>query len=285
MLPKCYEIDAMQAHEVAVLRVWAASEGWNPGLHDLQIVWDIAPESFVALRHGSDLVGGGSILNYSGQFGFMGLFIMREDHRSQGLGTTLWHWRRDTLLSRLSPGASIAMDGVVDMVPFYQRGGFEPAYQVFRYQGVAKGVTSQNIERVQQSDVDDLLLYDQPVSRIPRANFLRRWIAQPGGFAVCHRTDGVFTGYGAARPCDTGFKVGPLFADTPEIARGIAQALMAEFEGQQVQVDVPEPNDAGLELVEAFGFKKVFGCTRLYLGAALPLPLQRIFSVTSLEFG
>lgn len=284
-LPKGYDIGPMHPEEVAVLRSWAASEGWNPGLHDLQIVWDLAPESFLALRHGDDLVGGGSILNYSGQFGFMGLFIMRVDHRGQGLGQVLWHWRRDTLLDRLEPGASIAMDGVFDMVPFYKKGGFEPAYQVFRYEGLAHGTASPDVFPVGSEDVDSVIAYDRSVSHVPRSDFLRQWLFQPGGFAVaCKSGDGV-AGFGAARPCDAGFKIGPLFAETPDTAQKIAATLMAKFEGQQVQIDVPEPNQSGLALVRDLNLKEIFGCTRLYLGAALPLPLEKIFSVTSLEFG
>ena len=80
-LPEGYVIEPMTAADVDVLRGSAASEGWNPGLNDLRLVWDLAPESFVALRKGDALVGGGSILSYEGAFGFMGMFIMRADER------------------------------------------------------------------------------------------------------------------------------------------------------------------------------------------------------------
>ena len=228
-LPEGYVIEPMTAADVDVLRGWAASEGWNPGLNDLRIVWDLAPESFVALRKGDALVGGGSILSYEGAFGFMGLFILRADERGKGLGTALWYWRRDTLRSRLKPGASIAMDGVFEMVPFYQRGGFEPAYQVLRYQGTAQGSDTKDVSVLTQADFDDIDAYDRPIAQVPRAAFLRRWLTQPGGFAVGCRQNGALVGYGAARPCDTGFKIGPLFADSPEIAAKVGQGLMRNF--------------------------------------------------------
>lgn len=284
-LPDGHEIGQMQAQEVVTLREWAASEGWNPGLNDLSLVWDIAPDSFVALRKGSELIGGGSILNYGAEFGFMGLFILRADARGKGLGTALWHWRRDTLLNRLRPGASIAMDGVFDMVPFYERGGFKPAYQVFRYEGLAQSGVSENVVPITEEDFAEIQAYDAPISRVSRTAFLRRWVLQPGGYAVACRRDGMIAGYGVARPCETGFKIGPLFADTPQIAQGIGSALMARFKGEQVQIDIPEPNQAALDWVEALGLQRVFGCTRLYYGSPLPLPLEKVFSVTSLEFG
>ena len=136
-LPPNLSIGPMTRAEVDTLGDWAAAEGWNPGLSDLAIAWDTDPDAFVALRDGGTLAGGGSIFSYGGAFGFMGLFIMRADLRRQGLGAVLWRWRRDRLIARLKPGATIAMDGVFDMAPFYERGGFKSAFRDIRYQGLA----------------------------------------------------------------------------------------------------------------------------------------------------
>src|SRR5262249_58188384 len=113
--------------ELDVLVDWAAAEGWTPGLHDAEIFWATDPEGFVAAEVDGQLVGGGSIVSYDGRFGFMGFFIVAPAHRGQGLGRRLWIHRRDALLARLEPGASIGMGGVLEMEPFYARGGLPPA--------------------------------------------------------------------------------------------------------------------------------------------------------------
>ena len=60
---------------------------------------------------------------------------------------------------------------------------------------------------------------------------------------------------------------------------------MAKIAGSQVQVDLPEVNEAAVSLVSQFGLSEVFGCVRLYHGPKPDLPLQQIYAVTSLEFG
>ena len=88
-----------------------------------------------------------------------------------------------------------------------------------------------------------------------------------------------------ARPCRVGFKIGPLFADREDLAARLLDTLMAKIAGSQVQIDVPEVNAAAIGLAGRFDLSLIFGCVRLYHGPMPELPLQRIFGVTSLEFG
>ena len=113
---------------------WAKEEGWNPGVYDADVFWSTDPDGFYGCFYGENLIAGGSIVSYNGEFGFMGFFIVKPQYRSLGIGRKLWFKRRDTLLKRLNKGASIGMDGVVAMQPFYQKGGFKIAFRDERYE-------------------------------------------------------------------------------------------------------------------------------------------------------
>lgn len=112
---------------------WAAEEGWNPGRHDAELFWATDPEAFIAAELDGELIGGGAITSYAGEFGFMGFFIVRPEFRGHGFGDTLWHVRRDRLLARLRPGASIGMDGVFAMQDYYATGGFVFSHRNLRF--------------------------------------------------------------------------------------------------------------------------------------------------------
>ena len=186
MLPDGFTIGSMRGAEVATLDAWAATEGWNPGLADLGIAWRTDPEAFIALRENDRLAGGGTILSYEGRYGFMGLFIVRADLRGRGLGAALWHHRLERLKARLEPGAAIGMDGVFELVPFYERGGFVHLYRDLRFDGIAAGTRDPSAASVAAVGFDAVERYDRlhvpaprPASSAALARPARRTLRRP----------------------------------------------------------------------------------------------------------
>lgn len=272
--------------ELDTLVEWAAAEGWNPGLNDAQIFWDTDPEGFIAADRHGELIGGGSIVAYGARFGFMGFFIVRPEHRRQGLGRPLWQARRDRLIARLQPPAVLGMDGVFAMQDFYARGGFVLSHRERRFAGVGVSATlDTRLVELAQVPFTALARYDAAHFPAPRDAFLRAWIAQPGGRALGALHDGLLHGYGVIRPCQQGYKIGPLFAATAEIADSLYRGLADHARGETLFLDVPENNPAALALAARHGLREVFGCARMYYGPPPCLPDREIFGVTTFELG
>lgn len=279
-------IRAMTRPELDVLVDWAAAEGWNPGLHDAKIFWDTDPEGFIAAELGGALIGGGSIVAYPGSFGFMGFFIVRPEYRSRGLGRRLWFRRRDLLLARMRAPATIGMDGVFAMQPFYASGGFAFSHRDLRFEGTGSAAApSDALVDAREIPFADLLAYDAAHFPAPRGRFLDAWIAQPGCRALAARGDAGLRGYGVIRPCRTGFKIGPLFAADPRTADALFRALAGFAPGAPVYLDVPENNPDALALARHHGLREVFGCARMYYGPPPVLPDAEIYGVTTFELG
>ena len=97
--------------------------------------------------------------------------------------------------------------------------------------------------------------------------------------------DAQLKGYGVLRKCRVGHKIGPLFADAPDIAEALFGALCNNALGEQVFIDIPEPNQAGLKLAAKHGMSPVFACERMYLRGDPGLPLDQIYGITSFEAG
>ena len=283
----------MTRAELDVIVEWAANEGWNPGLHDADIFWATDPDAFIAAELKGEMIGGGSIVNYGGVCGFMGFFLIHPQFRGRGFGAQLWLARRERLIKRLQAPARIEMDGVFNMQSFYAKGGFQFLHRDFRFQATASAQSNVPASNSTLCDVvdlstlafDEINQYDQTIFMAPRPQFLRRWISQPACHALGAMHNGKLVGYAIARPSRTGYRIGPLFANDPAIARMLFQSLLTRLPHQQVQIDVPECNTAGVEMVKSSGFQEVFGCARMAFGPPLPRPLQNIFGVTTFELG
>ena len=306
--PAALTFRPLRRDEVDLLVDWAAREGWNPGLHDAELFWATDPDAFVGAELDGALIGGGAITAYGDAFGFMGFFIVQPAYRGKGLGDALWHVRRERLLGRLRPGATIGMDGVFNMQPYYVAGGFVFSHRNLRFryappapdaapdavpQAAAPAVggpadpaaAGARLVALAEVPFDALCAYDRCCFPAERARFLAGWIAQPDGLALgCLRGD-TLVGYGVLRRCRDGCKIGPLFADDAHVAAMLFDALAAFGGHGPVFLDVPENNLDAMALVRARGMTEVFGCARMYLGPVPAIRHERVFGVTTFELG
>jgi ribosomal protein S18 acetylase RimI-like enzyme len=278
----------MTRRELDQLVGWAAREGWNPGLHDAGLFWATDPDAFIAADLNGELIGGGAITAYNGEFGFMGFFIVRPEYRGQGLGDTLWHARRERLIARLHPGASIGMDGVFAMQDYYAKGGFVFSHRNLRFRAEISErplLDDPDIVPLATLPFEQVLAYDRTCFPAERATFLSGWITQPDALAVGCRREGRLSGYGVARRCREGYKIGPLFADDARAANALYARLAHFAQGGPLFLDSPENNPAAMALVRQQGMTEVFGCARMYLGPPPAIAHARVFGVTTFELG
>jgi GNAT superfamily N-acetyltransferase len=281
----------MTRPEVDELVGWATREGWNPGLHDAELFWATDPEAFIAADLDGELIGGGAITSYDGEFGFMGFFIVRPEYRGRGLGNMLWQARRERLLARLRPGASIGMDGVFAMQDYYARGGFVFSHRDIRFRAdiaarqAALSVDGHDIVPLATVPFDQILDYDRTCFPALRPTFLRGWISQADALALACRRDGKLRGYGVVRRCGEGCKIGPLFADDVVAAEALYRQLARFAAGGPLFLDAPENNPAALQFVHQHRMTEVFGCARMYLGPTPAIAHERVFGVTTFELG
>ena len=188
---------------------------------------------------------------------------------------------------------TIGLDGVIDQQDNYRRSGFKLAHRNIRYQGIngtlpnAKYPHSDGeILSLQELPFDMLLEYDRNFFPANRHEFLLSWISQPETVALGLVESKKLVGYGVRRKCRTGFKVGPLFANSPILASTLFEALSEDIEPKTpFFIDIPECNQDAISLAETFGMKKVFETARMYNGIAPDISLGRTYGITSFEFG
>ncbi|HVP95393.1 MAG TPA: GNAT family N-acetyltransferase [Methanoregulaceae archaeon] len=270
----------MTREEADIVIDWAADEGWNPGLHDADAFFQTDPSGFFAIEAGKTLAGSFALVRYNDDFMFGGLYIVHPDYRGKGIGRAMLDFTRDYAADH-----NLGIDGVFAMQPVYQKAGFKFAYRNIRFEGIGGGNIDRSLTILRKVPFPRVLVYDSLHFPAVRENFLKHFIYQldSTGFAAIEGDS--LTGYGFVRKCRNGYKIGPLFADTEEIAEMIYSALASVAGKEPLFLDVPELNKAAVMLAQSHGMKEVFGTARMYTKKVPKLPLNQIFGVTTFELG
>ncbi|TPO11806.1 GNAT family N-acetyltransferase [Mesorhizobium sp. B1-1-5] len=273
-------IRTLTAGEVETLVGWAAEEGWNPGTGDAAAFRAADPQGFIGAFVGGEMVAGISAVAYGPGFGFIGLYICRPDRRGEGHGKAVW----DAGMARLG-NRIIGLDGVAEQRANYQRMGFVPAYETVRHSGRPAGLPEGGKTRpVTAGDTAEIFAYDRKCFPAPRETFLGEWLRPPRIARLSARSDGI-AGYGVARRCRQGFKVGPLFADRTELALAMLADLSDATAGEELHIDVPAGQVQFTAMLQAAGMVPGFTTTRMYKGGKPGNDQSTVFGVTTLELG
>ncbi|WP_353777685.1 GNAT family N-acetyltransferase [Winogradskyella sp. 3972H.M.0a.05] len=284
--PENLELKKLNKDGLKTLVGWAKKEGWNPGENDFDVFWKTDPDGYYGFYSENELIAGGAIISYNNEFGFMGLFIVHPNFRGQGIGKKLWYLRRDLLLSRLKNGATIGMDGVVEMQPFYEKGGFSIAFRDERYECIGQKISIHNaISVIESHDFEKLFDYDLECFGYKRKEFLKNWLVIPDSKAFKFSRNGKLNGFAVIRKVNSGFKIGPLFADDDDTAEALYEACLNSAVGESVYLDIPVINKGAVGLVKKYKAKYIFECARMYYGASPKINMNKVYGITTFELG
>ncbi len=277
-----FAIRTMLPHEADLAVEWAAREGWNPGLHDARCFLAADPEGFLVGLLDNVPVAAISAVRYGSNFGFLGFYIVSPAHRGKGYGLRIWNAAMHQL-----QGRTIGLDGVPAQQDNYRKSGFELAYRSVRNQGRG-GCPAPDRELAPLADLpfEAVAGFDRRFFPARRQGFLRSWLDQPGARALAAMDGPDLAGYGVIRPCRSGFKIGPLFANDAAMADALYAGLAANLPIEApVFLDTPEANSAALDLARRRGMEPVFETARMYAGDPPDIDLGGVFGVTSFELG
>lgn len=207
-----------------------------------------------------------------GKLGFIGLMLVKENHRGQGMGRELMaggmaHIRSHGL-------TSVGLDSVGNAVSFYSSMGFKADWISLRF-GLETAkfdmpAPPPDVRRGGDMDLSRAIELDKRMSGLDREGLLRRLHADRDSNLMVVPTEKAVLAFGVLRRSKGCLRLGPLVSEESEegalAARAVLTAAIQETYPRMMTLNVPEYNTAMVELLVSMGAVTYAPCTRMYLG-------------------
>ncbi len=262
---------------------------WNQVEADWQGFLEIEPAGCFVGELDGEVVTTGTAFNYANRFGWIGMILVDPRYRRRGIATKVMQRTISYLDS--SGCACQKLDATDAGAKIYSSMGFQTEYQVerrllkraeFHLPPSPDATEIVFLSRQHLRAIEDL---DELAFGASRKRLLERYLRK-GRFSFAFGELARPKGFVLGRLGSSAYQVGPLVAQTPEIARSLLQAALVATAGAPVIVDIPVVNPHIVGLLEEYGFERVRTLNRMYRGDN-PYPGQpeQIFCLAGFEFG
>lgn len=306
--PTSAGVGALTAADVAAAARLSAGVGWNQDEADWARLVALHPEGAFAARQGGELVGTATLVRYGGALAWLGMVIVREDLRGQGLGGQLV----DAALASWTPpaGAAVGLDATSLGAPLYRRKGFETVAHIDRWVGAlrapeaggeAAGVAHEArglqdggeaprravaARAAGPADVPALARLDAAATGVDREALLARLASEPGTAVCLVERDGEPVAHAALRTGRERLHVGPVVAADGTALHAVLAAVAERAAGREVFLDAVR-SGARSRTLEAWGLRVARSLERM-LRPAVPgraMLDERVVAATGFEWG
>ena len=289
------QIWPLQTSDIPIVIEWARLEDFAPGIGDISIYRNTDQQGIWVGWNGNTPVGCIAGVKYNEAYGFIGLYIVQNDFRGRGYGHQLW----DVALEHLNGVACVGLEAAPSLIDTYEAYEFVAHSQTIRWQCFNHYSREQLAFNNEYSGLQVIVgtglsmnavhEYDSKREITARHHFLTQWLSHPEGEVITLMDrNGACHGFARIRPCllpiGEGWRIGPILADTAELAQLLIESLLRDHSGV-VLIDSPETNQKATALLAGMGFKKVSATTRMYRGDVMPKSNDSVFGLACLELG
>jgi GNAT superfamily N-acetyltransferase len=262
---------------------------WNQTAHDWEAFLRLEPGGARVATEGGRVIGTVATLRYERRFAWVAMVLVDPAARGRGVGTGLLHEG----LRILADMRSTRLDATPAGRMLYLKLGFQDEYALSRMEAViedaeraARDDGGPPVRALTDADLPAVRAFDHDVFGADRGRLLEWFFEGAPSLAFISRTDQRVRGYALGRHGFNFEHVGPVVAESLEVARSLVSASLAGLRGRHAILDAPHHSRPWLDWLAARGFKEQRPFTRMYLGEnAYPGLPEKQFASLGPEFG
>lgn len=259
--------------------------GWNQLRADWLRLIALDPEGCFLAETDGQPAGTATTIRYGDQVGWIGMLVVVPELRGRGIGTALL---THCIRYLQSHGVEAIMLDATEMGrPLYEKLGFVGEFSIGRMSGPLLRGPAPDVRPMQVSDLEAASAYDRRVFGADRRRLLATYLQGEGssaGWLV--EEDGRVRGYCLLRPGSRRWQIGPLLAEDQATAEQLLFAAMSGSRSPTVYLDVLADKTSWIAFLQARGFRRERGYTRMRLGeGGVRSDVSRMYLIAGAEFG
>ena len=246
---------------------------WNQNEADWRFF--LSKGAVFGVRHRAELVATAALLPYSNGNAWISMVLVTADWRRHGIATRLVDACLNVAAKR---GLITWLDATPAGANVYGPLGFTPTLQLRRLRLEQPG-RERSSQPLSNCGVDELIACDHAATGFDRSALLTEFASRPGS-----RLPSNGQAMALVRDGRTARQVGPLFADTPQAALALVNAIVKSETGPWL-IDAVHSQDEFLRGLTGAGWNIERPFQRMRFGRAATQSVELPFAVAGPEFG
>jgi GNAT superfamily N-acetyltransferase len=247
-------------------------EDWGYSLQEMSVM-SLCKSSTFFIAEEDGPVGMAASFQYGGS-AWVGLLIVLEEYRGQGIGTSLMEAVLEDLDSK--GVTTVRLEAVHEAVSLYSSLGFVPEFESLRLKGESHGTSF--LPSFSDNILEEIAVYDQAYFGADRKEFLKGFCA----LSPLQLVEKAPRGYLLARTSPA--KIGPSVCENAAGFESLLSCALSYMTGV-ISVGIPECNREGVSIYEQYGFTVTDASLRMVRGKGYDGIPEKICAIGGPEKG
>ena len=264
------------------------AEGWNQTLSDWELFIENSPESCLVATDGDRVIGTVTGINYDNKVAWIGMMLVNQAYRGQGVSKKLM----SAVIQTLGTASSIKLDATPAGYPVYEKLGFKQEYALIRMTtdkfspSLIVEENSANVIPLTSENLFEIFPMDKDAFGSDRKLVLMHAQRQQPHLACMYKEDGNVKGFLLARSGTRYLHIGPMVATDTQVAKTLLRFACTRIGDVPLVLDASISNSNWVSWLESCGFKKQRDLYRMYLKSnSHPGNPEQCFLVAGPELG
>ncbi|QNK89113.1 GNAT family N-acetyltransferase [Sporosarcina sp. resist] len=279
-------IRLMEKDLQSIIRL-SESVGWDYDEKEIKTIL-LSGKIFGHIDQNGTIISSAAIIPYEENLASLGMVIVNPKYRRRGLASSVVK----KCLSVVPKGTKILLISTEKGLSLYRKLGFVKVGYVSKYiceqwrdTNRIINCNKNKVVKMEEKHFSDVCVLDRESFGARRSTYLYNRIKQSEKSFVSLDKEGNINGFGLSILGKENLILGPIIANTYEIATLITERLVNGYLGR-VRIDVPSGNEEYMSFVESKGFSIINTPPVMILNSKdLPARNQTLYSISAQAFG